>query len=200
MTIQWIVFDLSGIVLTDGLATASKVIAAKYGLDSEELKQYLVGEPAKAYRTGNETPEVFWNQFQLAYPTTDYREVRRIFFESYELIPSAIDFIARIPKQFRLASFSYNPPDRAAYLSEKFKFERLFEKSIYGTDLNASKFEAEAYLRLVKYLNSEILEVLMIDDRREFVEASVNAGLKTILFHNFGQLEVELARHGVVFD
>ena len=200
MGIKWIVFDLSGIVLTDGLATASKIIAAKYDLDSENIKRYLVGEPAKSYRIGDEEPEVFWNKFQVAYPTTDYKVVRKIFFESYELVPSAVDFISKIPKEFRLASFSYNPPDRAKYLSEKFQFEKLFEKSVYGTDLNASKFEPEAYLKLAKYLGAETSEVLMIDDRKEFVEASLEAGLPTILFSCFGQLEQELRFFGVKLE
>jgi len=197
MAIKWIVFDLSGIVLTDGLATAAKIIAAKYGLDPENIKRYLVGEPAKAYRIGDEEPEVFWNKFQVAYPTTDYKEVRRIFFESYEAIPSAVDFIGKIPKEFRLASFSYSPPDRAEYLSKKFQFEKLFEKSIFSNDLNASKFDPEAYEKLAEFLGSPVSQVLMIDDRKEFVEASLNAGLPTILFTGFGKLEHELAAHGV---
>jgi len=194
---SWIVFDVSGIILTDGLAKILPTMAAELKVSEEVLRTYLVGKPAELYRTGNQPPEIFWQTFATTFQLDNYTRIRAMFFEAYKLVEEAPSFLARLPRYYSLASFSYSPPDRAKYLEEKYGFPRLFERSLYGSDVNASKFEPEAYSRLARLLGSEISEVLMIDDRKEFVEASIAAGLPTILFQSFETLESQLKGFGI---
>jgi beta-phosphoglucomutase-like phosphatase (HAD superfamily) len=198
MKLSWIVFDLSGIVLTDGLAAVAPDIAARLGIDPESFKRYVVGPNATAYRTGDESPEVFWKRFETDFPGIDSDYVKKEFFDAYKMIPDAATFIKRLTPNYKLASFSYSPPDRAQYLSDKYNFERLFQKSLYGTDLSDSKFNTSAYTKLAKILNSAPDQVLMIDDRPEFTKASSEAGLPTILFTDFKTLETQLEDFGVL--
>ena len=180
--VKWVVFDLSGVIFTEGFKPACRRIATTFTLNEKAVSESLLGEPASRYRLGEEEPAVFWRGFAETFGVQEVELAKKLFFDSYSLRGEAVEFVTRVRTVAKTAFFTFSPPDRAAYHEEKYSFLQYFDAGFYTSDVGAKKSDPVAYERLCGKLGAEPSEVLFIDDKEEYLQAAKAAGLHVVKF------------------
>ena len=180
--IKWVVFDLSGVVFTEGIKQASRRIGALVGKSEKEVYEYFHGIPSTAYRLGTQSPEDFWAEFGRHFGTDKADAAKAIFFDSYSLRQDAVEFAKRVRLSAKTAFFSFSPADRAKYHEDKYGFEKFFDRGVYASEVGLDKTVPGAYSKMCAILGAEPSEVAYIDDSPVYAEAAKSAGLNAILY------------------
>ena len=187
--IKWVVFDLSGVIFTEGFRAACKRLATLFSLDEAKFHDYLKGEKAKGYRLGEQDPVQFWNGFGEEFGIKDVELAKRIFFNSYTIRVEALEFVDRVRKSANTAFFTFSPKDRADFHEQQYHFLMHFDAPVFTYQLGVTKSEPEAYAKLCAHLNAKPEEVVMIDDTQEYIKAAESAGVHAILFEPYSGFE-----------
>ncbi len=192
------VFDLSGVVFNDGLATAVAAISASRGLDAAKLKTVLDGSFAREYRLGLEEPASFWQSAGKELGVQDVSALRQEYFDCFEPWPESIAFVRRLRSRgTKVAFLSNSPADRAAYLEEKFGVAAQFNFGIYSFEAHLLKPDKRVYELFSQRFGVPAAETAYIDDEEKNLAPASELGIHAILFNGLAALELELNKLGV---
>jgi glucose-1-phosphatase len=195
--IKAIIFDLSGVLFTNGLKIGLEKIHQKYKLNKDDIEELVDGQSANDYRLYNITPEQFWQnlQDQLFLTDEEKEDFKKIWFESYELIPEMLRVVDELKeKGLQVYYLSDNPPDRAPFLDKKYNFIKHFDGGIFSFEAKARKPSKEIFEQLLERIDLKKDEVLYLDDKESNLKPAEELGLKIYHFATLEQFKKDLER------
>jgi FMN phosphatase YigB (HAD superfamily) len=198
--IKTVVFDLGGVLFTEGKSVALKVLARDYGYDPTVIREILTCARSREMRKGLISEKAFWSWVAgRVEPDYDARAIRDEWYKGYALDQDVFKLVKRLKGHYRLVAFSGNIPDRVAYLDEKYRFREQFDVEVYSYDHHTEKGDPEFLDALLTTLGDRPDEILYIDDSRDALELAEQRGLN-VVHYTTGQMkriEAAMRRLGI---
>jgi len=197
-----ILFDVGGVLLTNGWDHGERVAAAaKFGLDVQELE----ARNAKVYASW-ESDKIDHNQYLDAAVFYEPRNFSRdeffdfILAQSKLLADGALEILTELSASNRYFIGALNNEARETndYRFGKFELRRYFKVAFSSCYVGLRKPDPAIYRRALDILGSDPARTLFIDDRQENVDGAVGVGMKAIRFSGAAALRGELGKLGVL--
>lgn len=187
--IKTIVFDLGGVLFTEGKSVATKVLSRDYGYDPAVVREVLTCGRSRDMRKGLISEKAFWSWVEGEIPRDyDARAIRDEWYKGYALDRDVFQLVKRLKGDYRLVAFSENIRDRVAYLDEKYHFRGLFAVEIYSYDHHVGKRDPEFLEILLTTLGGRPGEILYIDNSSDVLELAEQRGLN-VVHYTTGQMK-----------
>jgi FMN phosphatase YigB (HAD superfamily) len=187
--IKTIVFDLGGVLFTEGKSVALKVLSREYGYDPAIVGDVLTCPVSREMRKGLISEKAFWSWVEGQIPRDyDAQTIRDEWYKGYALDRDVFELVKRLKGDYRLVAFSENIRDRVEYLDEKYHFRALFDVEIYSYDHHAGKRDPEFLEILLTTLGDRPGEILYIDNSRDVLNLAEQRGLN-VVHYTTGQMK-----------
>lgn len=191
--IKAVIFDLGGVLFTNGTKLFINSLASRYKLDPNKLKNILDGDIGSKYRESKISRNEFWKQvFNSIDINETADELETEWINHYEIIPKTKELIIRLKRKYFVYYLSDNIKERVDKLNEIFGFLNLFNDGVFSHEVGVRKPNAEIYTKALTKFKLEAKECIFIDDKPECLKPAKNLGLTTILFESPDQLEAKL--------
>lgn len=183
--ISTIIFDLGGVLFSDGSSKIGNILEKEKGYDSEKITAIIKSEKRKEALRGLITDEEFWlwAKEQLP-PEYDIEYIEHAYYDSYKLDKDILNLLITLKNRgYSLFVFSGNMRARVEYLEDKYCFSHHFDKTIYSFDVKATKPDQKFFEALRASLGSKIGEAILIDDKSENLDyIKENYGMNIALY------------------
>ena len=187
--IKTIVFDLGGVLFTEGKSVAMKALSQDYGYDPEIVREVLTCAPSRDMRKGLISEKEFWWWVEGVIPRDyDAQTIRNEWYKGYVLDRNIFELIKNLKSGYRLVAFSENIRDRVEYLDEQYGFRKLFDFEIYSYDHHVGKRDSEFLEVLLTTLRDRPCEILYIDNSEDVLTLAEQRGLN-VVHYTTGQIE-----------
>ncbi len=199
--VKTIVFDLGGVLFTEGKSVALEVLSQAYGYDPNIVMEVLTCPLSREMRKGLVSEDDFWSWVEGQIPKGyDASVIREEWYEGYVLDRDVWNLVKRLKDRYQLVVFSENTSDRIAYLDEKYRFRELFDLEVYSFDHHAGKRDRQFLDVLLTTLGDRPEEILYIDNSAEVLEWSEGRGVNTVLYTTgqIARIEAALQRLGIL--
>ena len=198
--IKTIVFDLGGVLFTEGKSVASEVLSTNYGYDADTVKALLTSAPSVDLRKGLITDHEFWSWAQSELPEGYNAEViKQTWYDAYVLDDTIFSLLKALSANYTIAVFSGNIKSRVEYLDEKYGFRRHLHKEIYSFDHHLDKPQ-QAFVRvMLEVVGCTPNEIVYIDDEAAAAAAAHALSVNSIVYSQgkLSELESRLEQLGV---
>ena len=204
--IKTIIFDLGGVYFTPGSFLAIEKIREIYDIKNEKLlRDFFSDKPnseGNLLRKGLMTIDEFEERLflKLEINKKERKHTRYIGFGSYCIHYGIEDLIKALKKQYRLLIFSGNVRERVEYLDKKCDFLKYFDDTIFSFDYQKNKDDIEFYEELIKHIECEPSEAILIDDEKKNVKIARSLGFKGIHYYYTEKLVEDLKNYGIIVD
>ena len=196
-SVQWVIFDLGGIVVPETTDSIIAQVAAEAGLSPERLRGALMlyyDEAIKGKRTLLQVyrsvvrdlglkaspPEILNRHLTL------YRQM------STQYDPDTVALMKRLQAGHSLACLTNTEPEIADISKQRGLFN-YFDRSYLSIELGLKKPDPEIFAAVLLDLGCGPGEVVFIDDRKENVEGAISVGMNALQFRCVDQIERELS-------
>jgi len=181
--INTIVFDLGGVLFTEGKTVAVEMLSRKYGYDTDVIKALLTSAPSVNLRKGLISDDDFWAWAQNELPEGyDADVIKKEWYDGYELDNAIFSLLKDLGARYTIAVFSGNIKSRVEYLDEKYRFRKHLDKEIYSFDHHLDKPQ-KAFVRvLLEVTGCTPDEIVYIDDEAAAAVAAQALGVNTIVY------------------
>ncbi|HKZ35250.1 MAG TPA: HAD family phosphatase [Patescibacteria group bacterium] len=191
--IKLILFDLGGVVFTNGTKLFIADMAAKYNLPPADLEAVFDGDIGTQYREGKINRDKFWQEVLKNLPFKESAdELEKDWVNHYDLIPGMKELIWRLSRQYQVMYLSDNVRERVENLDERFKFLHWFEGGIFSHEVGVRKPNPKIYKLALQAAGVTAPEAIFIDDKPKNLTPAKALGMKVILFESAGQLKHDL--------
>ncbi|KKU93244.1 hypothetical protein A3H89_03725 [Candidatus Amesbacteria bacterium RIFCSPLOWO2_02_FULL_48_11] len=194
-----ILFDLGGVVFTNGTKKFVTDISARYGIKYEEALNVLDGEIGTKYREGKIGRDEFWKLVLESLPlreTIDGLESEWI--GDYELIPGTKEIMDKLRGKYKIMYLSDNVKERVDKLDARFGFISWFDDGIFSHEVGVRKPNPKIYEYALQKGQVEPSESIFIDDKPKMLEPAREIGITGLVFESPEKLESDLERMGVL--
>ena len=192
--IKSVVFDLGGVLFSEGKSVALEVLSRDYGYDPAVVREVLTCPRSREMRKGLIAEDAFWSWVEDQTPRDyDAKAIRDEWYKGYALDQDVFELAKRLKGDFRLAAFSENVRDRVAYLDEKYSFRELFDVEIYSYDHHVGKRDPRFLDILLTTLGGRPDEILYIDDSRKVLELAEQRGVNVVHYTTGQKTRIEAA-------
>ncbi len=196
--IQNIIFDLGGVVFTDGTRQFIDYLLRHYShLNPKQLNQLIrTGPLAGAYRTGQISRQQFWQTIiQNLKLNVAFTQLENQWISYYKPQPLVFKLLQTLKKAgYKLYHLSDNVKERAAKLDQKYRFKSLFDGGLFSYQVGIRKPDPKIYQIFLQTYNLDPLTCLFIDDKEKNLTPAKNLGMGTLLFTNHHQLTSSLQK------
>lgn len=183
--IQAVIFDLGGVLFTNGTKKFIEDISSTYGIDPEIVKDVMDGDVGSRYRESKITRDQFWNTVLEKLNISEDREkLENQWIGGYTLIEGTRDIIRDLAKKYSLYYLSDNVRERVKKINERYNFLGLFDDGVFSHDVGMRKPNPEIYRYLLDKIQVRPEETVFIDDKQSALEPAKKMGMETILFVN----------------
>lgn len=188
-------FDLGGVLFTNGTKKFIKQISYSYKIPENEVKEVIDGEIGSLYRESKITRDEFWKKVSEKLHLNEPADVlEEQWIDGYEIIIKTKLLIEKLSRKYNLYYLSDNVKERVDALDKKFDFLKLFKGGIFSHEVGVRKPNPKIYEFALKKSNSRPQETIFIDDKQTMLEPAKILGIKTILFTTPEDLEKTLIR------
>lgn len=196
-----ILFDVGGVLLTNGWDHKERAIVAKnFGLDLEEFEQRHP-EPYDAWEKDEITAQEYLDATVFYEPRSFTHKdfLSAIFAQSVLLPETGLPVLEELAAggQYLVGALNNEAREPNEYRFLKFGLRHLFRVALSSCYLGLRKPSPEIYKRAIDILGRPAGRILFIDDRQSNVDFAEDAGLKTILFTGESNLRRDLKELGV---
>ena len=205
--IKTIVFDLGGVYFTPGSLLAMEKIKEIYDIENEKLlRETFIDKPnSEGYllRRGLITIDEFEEKLfiKLGINKKEKKHTRYIWFGSYCIHYGIEELLKKLKRNnYRLLIFSGNVRERIEYLEKKCGFLKYFDDTIFSFDYKMNKADIEFYKELIKHLECEPSEAILIDDEKKNLKIARSLGFKGIHYYYTEKLIEDLKKYGISVD
>ncbi len=193
-----IIFDLGGVLFTDGSNLFIQFLSKEYLLPVEDIKYVISGEIGTAYREGKITRDEFWKKVLEKLPIKgDASLLEEQWINSYDLIDETKAIIQPLRRHYSLFYLSDNVKERVDALNSKFQFLSLFDGGVFSHEVGVRKPDPRIYKAILEKAHMKPEESVFIDDKESNLLPAKTLGIETILFTSPKQLRIDLERIGV---
>lgn len=198
--ITTIIFDIGGVLLTDGWGHDSRRAAAeKFGLDWDEYSDRHE-KVAHAIEINRMTLDHYLDRAIFYRPRPFTREeFREFIFAQSQPKPDALKVAEELAESKRhfMATLNNEILELNTYRIEKFGLRSYFPVFLSSCFVGLRKPDEAIYRMALQITQSTPDECIFIDDREINLECPRELGIKTILFKDAAQLRAELVGAGV---
>ncbi len=110
-------------------------------------------------------------------------------FDTLSFNQELVDFLQ---KSYPIYILSDNYRENIAYISQRYHFERYFERQFYSFDFALTKEDPEIFRKVLQALNMPAEDFTFIDDSPHKLDSASAVGMKGILFQDNEQLFADL--------
>lgn len=193
-----ILFDLGGVLFTNGSNEFINRLAQRYQKTVSEIKTVIDGEIGTAYREGKINRDYFW---QEVITKLNLREPAHIlekqWISSYQLIEATKTIILSLRKKYKVFYLSDNVKERVEGLERKFRFLNWFDGGIFSHEVGVRKPNPKIYSLVLKKAGFKAPETVFIDDKKSSLMPAKQMGMTTILFESPKQLLLALNKNRI---
>lgn len=195
-----LLWDLGGVILSNAWDRVERAAAAdRFGLDVEELERRHEAVAAD-FETGRIDEEEYLSRTVFYVPRTFSRGEFRDFMRAQSVAFAPSIAVARaLRTEGKYVMVALNNESRALndYRIVTFHLTALFHAFLSSCYTGRRKPDPEAYRYALELTQRDPEESLLLDDRRENIEAAARLGLRTLWVRDPGRLREELALWGI---
>jgi len=188
--IKTIIFDLGGVVFTDGSMLAIKKIKNALRLDEgecellEECFSNNPGDMGQLIRLGLITLDEYLDQFikKLNLSKSKKKALKHLWFSSYVPNYKMKKILKKLLKSYRIIAFSGNVRERIIYLKKRYSLLKYFNGMVFSYDYNKNKRDLDFYQVLLDHIDCDPAEAILIDDSWDNIKRAEMVGLNGIHF------------------
>jgi HAD superfamily hydrolase (TIGR01509 family) len=207
-SIQWVVFDLGGVVVKLNIDGALDALAGRSGTDKNLIKSFL-GVRDESNLSLDEKLQLGLLEIDEYIALLNQTLKRRLTRE--EIIDlrlqviqgedeDVLEIIRALSVQRKVACFSNTHAIHWDYMLANYQSFSLFHCAVASHLIHAAKPDPEAFAIACRKLEAEPSECLFIDDALANAEAARAAGWQAIHFKGAASLRDELQEYGFVFS
>ncbi len=193
--IRNIIFDLGGVLLTNGTRIFAEKLSREHSLAfSEVLKEINDTDGAGAqYRTGAMNRDQFWQFIISKFSIKENADnLENKWISCYELNEKTADLIKKLKNKYRIFYLSNSVKERITKLNQRFGLTSFFEGGVFSHEVGVRKPEVETYQIILQKYDLKPEESIFIDDKEKNLPPAEELGIKTILFKSAESLSSEL--------
>lgn len=197
--ITTILFDLGGVLFTNGTKIFVHQLSTAYGIPEEKVKDVLDGNIGSQYREAKITRDEFWRQVKESLNIKEETSVlEKQWIDGYELISGTKQIIEELSKKYKIYYLSDNVKERVNALDKKFDFKKLFLGGIFSHEVGVRKPDLKIYEYALSKSGSQPNETVFIDDKQKMLDPATKIGMRTILFTSPEELKVKLVELNLI--
>lgn len=194
-----ILFDLGGVVFTNGTKKFITDISARHGILPETALTVLDGDIGTKYREGQIGRDEFWKLVLENLPLKDSMDdLEREWIGNYDLIPGTKEIIERLRSKYKVMYLSDNVKERVDKLDERFGFVSWFDGGIFSHEVGVRKPNPKIYEFALQKGGAEPQEAVFIDDKPKMLEPAEKMGMTGLVFVSPEKLGKDLIGIGVL--
>ncbi|MFX1274466.1 MAG: HAD hydrolase-like protein [Promethearchaeota archaeon] len=125
------------------------------------------------------------------------KHIRHIWFGSYCVHYGMEDLVKKLKEKYRLIIFSGNIKERIEYLEEKCRFLKYFDDVVFSFDYQKNKGDLEFYEELIKHLECEPNEAILIDNEKKNIKIARSLDFNGIHYYYTEKLIEDLKKFNV---
>ena len=195
--IKGIIFDLGGVIMSGGYLPFINQYCleclTEQGKKKIEKLEHLVN-------LGTITEQQFYRSIQAIFHLhLSPQQMHDIIVSKMLPNKSLMKFIPKL-KKAKIALFTnsigHMAPD--VLKQRKVPVKKIFDKTFVSIKIHLAKPDTHAYKYVVKKMNFPPAEMLMVDDRKENIDAVKKMGMHGIIFKNTAQLKREIKKYQLV--
>lgn len=206
MPIEYILFDLDGVYLSNGTTVGARQIAEYFQLDPELVKHVLkspLGSPGLALRLGEINYAAFLERacLLLGIPTTEKNKqiITHAWFDAYHYKPEMQQLVVELrEKGYRIGILTNNFTERFAYVEGKFHFKQYFNHVFISSELRVKKPDIACYQKVLGRIELSPDKVFFVDDKEGNVLAARKIDINAVVFESEQQLRRELSQYNIL--
>jgi glucose-1-phosphatase len=206
--IQWVVFDLGGVVVNLNIDGALEALARRSDTDRNLIKSFL-GARDESNLSPNEKLQLGLIEIDQYVALLNQALKRRLTRE--EIIDlrlqaiqgedeDVLEIIRVLSAQRKVACFSNTIAIHWNHMLANYRSFRLFHCAVASHLIHAAKPDPKAFAIVCRELEAEPAECLFIDDALANAEAARAAGWQAIHFKGAAALREELQEYGFDFS
>ena len=197
--ITTLLFDLGGVLFSNGTKTFIKELSISYSLPEQTIKEVIDGEIGSLYRESKISRDEFWRRVIEKLHLRESADIlEQKWINGYDLITGTRDIIMQLSKNYHIFYLSDNVKERVDALDKRFDFKRLFSGGIFSHEVGVRKPNPKIYEFTLIKTNSKPEETLFIDDKPHLLEPAQKMGMSTLLFTSAPELKSQLEKIGVI--
>jgi glucose-1-phosphatase len=199
--IQTVVFDLGGVLFSEGKSLAIDKLSRTYGYERELLRKVLSSPESIDLRKGLMSDEVFWSWVQGQLPQgCDALLIKKEWYDGYVLDEDILALIKELKGKYKLIVFSGNVRSRVEFLEKKYGFRHLFDVEIYSFDYHFTKPDKQFVEIMIEKAGCRPEEICYIDDNEAYARPARELGVEVFIYTRgqVAKLRKELHELGVV--
>ena len=197
--IKAVIFDLGGVLFTDGTKKFIQYLKDAYSLNEDAVKEALDGQIGTAYREAKISRDEFWNKVKEKLKIKEninYLEDKWI--DGYEVITGTKLLLFELKKKYKIYFLSDNVKERVDRLNDKFHFISWFDGGIFSHEVGFRKPNPQIYKMIMAKAKVGPGEGVYIDDKPALLEPAKALGLVAFVFETPEKLRKELHTIGVL--
>lgn len=194
--IEAIIFDLGGVLFTNGTTLFAKYIADKHNKDQHEVYALLnYSESGNAYREGKITWDEFYDAFKKELAIEDdANKLQQKWIDVYEIIDETRKILEELRKKYKVYFLSDNVKERVIAADQKYGFMQWFQGGVFSYEEGVRKPHDRIYEITIKKVGLPPEKMLFIDDKKRNLLPAARIGMHTLLYKNPEQLKEELKK------
>jgi epoxide hydrolase-like predicted phosphatase len=198
--IKAIIFDLGGVLFTNGQKKFVDYLVKEFSLDKEKVKDIMdEGKIGTRYREAKITRDEFWKSvLHELHIEANIDDLEDTWISSYELIEGTRDIIQELSKKYKIYFLSDNVKERANKINAKYNFVDWFEDGVFSHEVGIRKPNPQIYKLVLQKANVEPEEAVFIDDKPHFLIPAKEMGMLTFLFENPEKLRSDLKEKNII--
>ncbi|OGK23906.1 hypothetical protein A3A46_01065 [Candidatus Roizmanbacteria bacterium RIFCSPLOWO2_01_FULL_37_13] len=192
-------FDLGGVLYTNGSKKFISDISKKYHLSEILVEDIIDGKIGSHYREAKITRDEFWQQvIEKLNLSEDVDTLEKQWVDEYELIEETKSILLQLAKKYQLYYLSDNVKERVEVLDKKFHFTKLFKGGIFSHEVGVRKPNPKIYELALHKSKSRPDKTIFIDDKAQMLLPAKKLGIHTLLFSTPENLKSDLKRMKII--
>lgn len=205
--IQWVIFDLGGVVVKLNIDGALNALANQSETDAETIKAYLSAPDETGFSINAKmelglfsAADYVQQVLQVLNKQLSYDEVialKMLIIQGEDA--QTLELISSLSTQKKLACFSNTHEIHWNHMTQHYRAFDFFQKTIASHLIHAAKPDLKAFALATEALNADPQECLFIDDSLANAEAARAFGWNAIHFQNHAALRESLQAYAIYF-
>lgn len=197
--IKVIIFDLGGVLFTNGTKQFIEMVSQRYGVEKEKVREVMDGELGSLYREAKITREEFWQKvIEALRIQANSDELEKTWIHEYELIEGTRDLVQELSKKYKVYFLSDNVKERIDYISKRYNFLTWFEGGVFSHEVGIRKPNPEIYKLVLEKAQVNANEAVFIDDKPSLLVPAKEMGMLTFAFESPEKLRENLKENHIL--
>lgn len=197
--IKVIIFDLGGVLFTNGTKQFIEMVSQGYGVEKEKIKEVMDGELGSLYREAKITRDEFWQKVIAALGIqANSDELEKAWIHGYELIEGTKDLVQELAKKYKVYFLSDNVKERIDYISKRYNFLDWFEGGVFSHEVGIRKPNPQIYKLVLEKAQVNADEAVFIDDKPSLLIPAKEIGMLTFAFESPEKLREDMNENNIL--